>query len=118
MRAILLSKTAFDSKREQLGILTRDWSDRECVSFDQAVRRAAGHGEGAGSIWQMPTIDSKCVVSLLVELEPLLGCKLPSSLIMRGGYPTPQELEKDLIARIRERCTDDPIPVAASVSEE
>jgi hypothetical protein len=109
MKPVVLTRTKaeFDAKRQQLEALARDWADRECTSFDEAVLKAGGHPKGTGSIWQMPAVDSKRVVSLLVELEPLLGCKLPPSLIKRGGYATPEELMADLLATIRERCGDD-----------
>lgn len=101
-----LDKAQFDAKVTQLEALARNWAERECSTFDEAVRRAAGLPQTSGSIWTMPPIDSKRVVSLLVELEPILGCKLPSALIRRGGYRNTDDLVKDLGQRIRERCGD------------
>src|SRR3954454_19725611 len=68
MKTIPLSKAQFDVKAGDLDALARDWAERECTSFDEAVRRAGGAPENDGSIWDMPTIDSKTVVSLLAEL--------------------------------------------------
>lgn len=116
MKAIPLSKAEFDTKRAEAETLTRDWAERECTSFDQAVRTPEQH-IGSGSIWQMPAVDSKRVVSLLVELEPILGCKLPPTLIRRGGYMNPQILERELLAAIRDRCSGAD-PVAAEVATE
>src|SRR5438876_1810382 len=108
-----LDKVEFDSKVLELQTLTRDWADRECTTFDEAVRRAADLPKATGgSIWDMPAIDSKRVVSLLVELEPLLGCKLPSKLSKRGGYKTTDELLADLIPKIRHLCPETGAPNA------
>ena len=102
-----LDKTQFDGRVPQFEALTRDWADRECTTFDEAVRRAAGIPQASGgSIWSMPSIDSKRVVSLLVELEPIFGCRLPSALIRRGGYVNTDDLLNDLRQRIRDRCPD------------
>ena len=110
MKTIPLDKAQFDTKVGDLDALARDWAERECTSFDEAVRRAGGAPESDGSIWDMPAIDSKRVVSLLAELEPALGCKLPSLLIKRGGYATADELIADLLPKIRELCSDSPSP--------
>jgi len=102
-----LDKAQFDEKATQYEVLTRDWADRECTTFDEAVHRAAGLPQtSGGSIWKMPSIDSKRVVSLLVELEPVFGCRLPSALIRRGGYRNTDDLVNDLKQKIRERCRD------------
>lgn len=114
MTPVLLTKAEFDAKDRQVQALARDWADRECTSFDEAVLQAAGQNSSEGSIWQMPAIDSKRVVSLLVELEPLLGCRLPPSLIRRGGYATSQDLIADLLPSIRARCSDGLVGPAAS----
>src|SRR4029078_8810899 len=110
MSVALPNKSEFDAKRSQLEALTRDWADRECTSFDTAGRRAAGDDPGEGSIWDMPAIDSKRTVSLLVELEPMLGCKLPSSLIKQGGYASVDDMIAKLFPKMRERCPDAPKP--------
>jgi hypothetical protein len=102
-----LDKAQFDEKVAQFEVLSRDWADRECTTFDEAVRRAAGLPQtSGGSIWKMPSIDSKRVVSLLVELEPIFGCRLPSALVRRGGYRNTEDLVNDLKQKIRERCRD------------
>ena len=102
-----LDKSQFDEKASQYEALTRDWADRECTTFDEAVRRAAGLPQtSGGSIWNMPSIDSKRVVALLVELEPIFGCRLPSALIRRGGYANTDDLVTDLKQKIREGCRD------------
>jgi hypothetical protein len=101
-----LSKAEFDGRVTQYEALTRDWADRECTTFDEAVRQAAGLPQTSGSIWKMPSIDSKRVVSLLVELEGILGCRLPSALIRRGGYKNTDDLVNDLKQKIRDRCSD------------
>jgi len=101
-----LSKPEFDAKQSELEAYIRSWVERECVSFDTAVRRAAGVEEGGGSLWDVPAIDSKRTVSLLVELEPIVGRKLPSSLIKRGGYATHDEVTRHLLPKIRDLCSD------------
>jgi len=103
MRRIPLTKAQFDEKRASLDALADDWVERECIAFDEAV---GGTGGGSGTIWRMPRIDSKRVLALLVELEPVIGCDLPCSLIRRGGYASQALVVTDLMARIRERCAD------------
>lgn len=107
MKPAFPSKTEFDALRPALDALTRDWVERECSSFDEAVDRAAGTAGESDSIWDMPAIDSKRVAGLLAELEPLLGCKLPSSLAKAGGYEDGEELIADLFTKIREKCGDE-----------
>lgn len=115
MDPLPLDKVKFDAKAVELEALTRDWADRECTSFDEAVRRAAGLPKGnGGSIWDMPAIDSKRVVSLLVELEQMLGCNLPSALIKRGGYRDTDALVANLLPKIRHNCPDVVTPAAIS----
>ena len=115
MKRLTLTKAQFDEKREELEILARDWADRECTSFDQAVGQTQSDSP-AGTIWTMPAIDSKRVVGLLVDLEPTIGCEIPCSVIRRGGYSDRARLVTELLARIRERCLDDPAP-SAQVSD-
>ena len=110
MKRIRLTKTQFDVRRSALEALTNDWASRECTSFDDAVLQKSTE-PASGTIWKMPAIDSKRVVALLVELEPVVECELPCSLVRRGGYATPSTLASDLLARIREHCLDD-APVA------
>ena len=118
MGAILPNKLRFDSLRGQLEALARDWVERECTSFDAAVSRAAGQPAPEESIWDMPAIDSKRVVGLLVELEPVLGegSKVPVSVIKPGGYTSSEELIEKLFAEIRERCPHPNKPGVASTA--
>ena len=109
MKRIPLTKNQFDAKRFDLEALATDWADRECTSFDDAVHQTDAKNAARGTIWAMPAIDSKRVVGLLVELEPVIGCELPCSLARRGGYATRSQLVSDLLARIRDRCLETPI---------
>lgn len=120
MKTLLpLDVARFDAKVPELKALARDWTERECTSFDQAVRKAAGvPSNGGGSIWDMPTIDSKRVVSLLVELEPVLDCRLPPTLIKRGGYENAEDLMADMLPKIRERCSASPTLTANPQNQE
>lgn len=113
-----LDKVKFDSKVPELQTLTRDWADRECTTFDEAVRPAGLPIAAGGSIWDMPAIDSKRAVSLLVELEFLLNCKLPSKLIKRGGYKSPDELLGDLVPKIRQLCSETAAQNAVAADDE
>ena len=113
MNPLPVDKVQFDAKAPELKALTRDWADRECTPFDEAVRRTAGlPKDSGGSIWEMPSIDSKRVVSLLVELEPVLGCKLPLTLVKRGGYISTDDLVADLMPMIRGCCSEPSAPTA------
>ena len=118
MKRIPLTKVQFDTKRSELEASVRDWADRACTSFDEAVRQADKEEPTSGTIWAMPAIDSKRVAGLLVELEPVVGCELPCSLIRRGGYGDRSLLATDLLARIRERCLDDPTPALQASNTE
>lgn len=117
MKAILPTKAQFDSLAAQMEAFTRDWAERECTTFDEAVRRAAGV-EPEPSIWDMPAIDSKCTVALLVELETLIGggCKLPATVIKSGGYRSADDLVRTLLPTIRERCPDADKPGIAATA--
>ena len=59
MKRIPLTKTEFDAKCSDLETMVTDWADRECTSFDDAVRQTDNKNTASGSIWAMPTIDSK-----------------------------------------------------------
>lgn len=102
MNTLALEQDQFDVKQPELWRAARSWAERECSPFDQAVQQRPQ--ESGPSIWDMPAIDSKRVVSLLVELEQVIGCKLPTSLIKAGGYASPDQLIADLFVRIRQHC--------------
>lgn len=108
MNRLSLTTAQFDAKRRQLEAWATAWADRECTSFDDAVHHQQNETPASGTIWAMPAIDSKHVVALLVELEPVIGCDLPCSLARPGGYPSRSLLVSDLLARIREQCIDTP----------
>lgn len=114
MKALTITTKDFESKRDQVEAAIRDWAERECTSFDEAVERASGSDEG--SIWDMPMIDSKSATGCLVDLEPLLGCKLPPSLITKGGYADVESMVSTLTTKIRERCTDAAVHDSSEVS--
>jgi hypothetical protein len=99
--AINLTDAEFATREQQLTALIDDWADRECSSFDDAVRKAIGEPAAGPSIWDMPLIDSKRVVSLLTELEPVLDRRLPASLIRKGGYSSAADLKNDLVPRLK-----------------
>lgn len=80
----------------------RDWAERECCSFDEAIDRMSGSAKGPHSIWDMPPIDSKNVVALLVDLEEVLGRSVPCTVIRPGGYADVEDLVKDLAPKIRQ----------------
>jgi hypothetical protein len=103
-----LTEEDFDSRLDQLTALVDDWGDRECTSFDDAVLKASGQpASSGGSLWDIPMIDSKRVVSLLTELEPVLDVRLPATLIKAGGYSSVQELKDDLLPRIKKHAMSD-----------
>lgn len=106
MKQLAVTKARFDETSAVLEALARDWAERESTSFDQAVSQDE-HPRNQGTIWAMPVIDSKRIVGLLVELEPVIGCEIPCSVIRRGGYSDRNRLVTDLMARIRERCMDE-----------
>jgi len=97
----------------------RDWAERDCMSFDAAVLAGPPkENPGDGSIWDMPAIDSKRVVSLLAELEQIIGggCRLPVSAIKSGGYGGADDLVSKLLPKLREKCPDALTPGVASTS--
>ncbi len=113
MKRILPDKLMFDSLRGQLSDIIREWSERECSSFDDAVAEvdSSSPSTSDSGIWEMPAIDSKKVVSLLVEFESVVGCKIPVSVIRSGGYSDSDDLTEHLLATIRERCPDPSAPL-------
>lgn len=100
-----LTDAEFATREHQLNALIDDWVGRECTSFDDAVRMAAGESPAGPSIWDMPTIDSKSVVSLLTQLEPVLDRRLPATLIKPGGYTSSEELKNDLVPKLKKLAT-------------
>lgn len=108
-----------DAMLHQLQAYARDWAERECTSFDDAVlQRPRAGAQGGTSIWDMPAIDSKRAVTLLVELEGIIGggCKLPISAIKSGGYASAEDLVVKLFAKLREACTPKPGLASAAVT--
>lgn len=107
----LLTTSEFDEMRSTLEARLHDWHQRECTSFDDAVRAGAAAASGGGSgnltIWdEMPAIDSKKAVSALVEIEQATEMQFPVGLIKSGGYDTLQELLDDLFPKVRAKCYD------------
>jgi hypothetical protein len=112
------TRADFDRDRALLEALLGAWAEREASSFDDAVEgkpAPSGANDEEGSIWDdMPTIDSKRAVGALVELEQVIGQKLPISLIRAGGYDSGADLAGDLLPKVRERCAQ-PATVATTV---
>jgi hypothetical protein len=103
------TKAELDALLPRLEAYARDWAERECTTFDAAVLgEPPKENEEDGSIWDVPAIDSKRVVSLLGELEKMIGekCKLPVSAIKSGGYTSAADLVAKLFPRLREKCPD------------
>lgn len=101
------TKAELDSLLPKLEAYARDWAERECTTFDAAVLgEAPKENEEDGSIWDVPAIDSKRVVSLLGELEKMIGenCKLPVSAIKSGGYTSAEDLVAKLFPKLRDKC--------------
>ncbi|MBN8612712.1 MAG: hypothetical protein J0L92_19105 [Deltaproteobacteria bacterium] len=113
MKRLAITTAGFARKRAAVEKHIASWSKEECSSFDAAIGVAE-----ADPIWSMPAIDSKRVTSLLAELEPILGCRLPSSLIRKGGYRDKADLSQSLTSTIEARCSDalalDSRPLAAA----
>lgn len=112
------TKADFDSQRDALADRLRDWAEEELASFDDAVAGNTGAAKGADdpSIWDdMPAIDSKRAIGALVEIEELIGCKLPVTLVRHGGYESVEDMIADLLPKVREKCVD-PISDAAHTS--
>lgn len=120
MATRLPTKAQFDALLPELQACTRAWAQRECTSLDDAVQQqpSGKTDTGEGSIWDMPAIDSKRVVSLLVELETVFGggCKLPVAVIKSGGYASSDDLIARLFPKLRDACTDAQKPGLASTA--
>lgn len=118
-RNLLPTKTKLDDAQQDLEVCARAWASEECTSFDEAVGcDVVPAADGSGSIWEMPPIDSKRVVSLLARFEAILGggCKLPVSAIKSGGYKHVDDLLVHLLPALRERCPGTAKPGLASTS--
>lgn len=117
------TKADFDLQRPTLTARLKAWAEQELASFDDAVAGNSGAAKGASSpsIWDdMPAIDSKKATGALVEIEEVIGRKLPVSLVRRGGYESVDELIADLLPKAREKCADpisDAAPIATSALE-
>ena len=99
-------RTDFDRDRPELEACVLGWAEREACSFDDAVDgRPKPSTDEEGTIWDdMPAIDSKKAVGALVALEPIIGEKLPLTLIRPGGYDSGADLAADLLPKVRAWC--------------
>lgn len=103
------SRADFDRDRPLLERILGDWAEREASSFDDAVEEGPVQpdADDEGSIWDdMPAIDSKKAVGALVEIEGVVGYKLPVTLVRPGGYDSEADLVEDLLAKVGAWCTD------------
>jgi hypothetical protein len=118
MSAHLPTKAQLTALLPQLEAHARVWAEREFSSFDDAVLSQKPKDPDTGSIWDVPAIDSKRVVSLLAELETLIGggCKLPVSAIKSGGYANTEDLVSKLFPKLCEKCLDAQKPGVVSTS--
>lgn len=112
------TRADFDRDRPTLEALITAWAEREATSFDDAVegKPTPSGPDDDGTIWDdMPAIDSKRAVGALVELEQVVGHKLPVSLIRPGGYESADDLKGDLLPKVREKCPE-PAAVTPTVA--
>jgi acyl carrier protein len=72
----------------------------ECIrSFlDQEADIESGIGIHKNPL--RPAVDSLVIVEVLVEVEALVDCDLPLSLIRKGGYYSVDDVIADLLPRI------------------
>jgi hypothetical protein len=102
------SSSEFDHQLRPLSAALKRWWRQESTDFDSAIR--AGSGAGIVPVWnRMPEIDSKAIVKASPIFEQYLGLQLPPSMIKRGGYDSFEQLWDDLIPKLRELFTKQPL---------
>lgn len=47
-----------------------------------------------------PVVDSLVIAEVLVEIEPLVKCRLPESIIKKGGYHSIDEVVSHLVPEV------------------
>lgn len=76
---------------------------------EEGAMQAALHGAAVsptttgGAVGPQPLIDSLVVVSLLIELEPMVGFELPEDLVRAGGYDSVEQVVQHLVPQVLKR---------------
>jgi acyl carrier protein len=76
---------------------------------EEGAMQATLHGAAvspigtAAAVGPQPVIDSLVVVSLLVELEPMVGFELPEDLVRAGGYDSIEQVVQHLLPQVQKR---------------
>lgn len=92
------TEEAFEAKKAQLIAELRDWYDEETEPIDLDE----GGPEEAGTVLETcPAIDSKRVLDARCVTQKVLGMGLPGKIIRRGGYQSFEELEAQLVPKLK-----------------
>ena len=70
---------------------------RNFIEDDMSIESAVGVSKSP----MRPVVDSLVMVELLVEVEKIVDCSLPLSIIRRGGYYSVDDAVADLVPKIR-----------------
>jgi len=55
-------------------------------------------------LWELPPVDSKCVVKLSPIVKELIGHRLDPRWIRKGGYPSVAEAVEDILLQLEAHC--------------
>jgi hypothetical protein len=91
------SEKEFAANKSAVDACVDDWITDNCGSFESF--------DDDPSLWSdMPVIDSKLAVGVLVALEKVVGRQLDVNLIEAGGYSSPDDLKARLLPRVGQVC--------------
>ena len=86
---------------EILSVIQNAFADKSEVHA--ILNKESGiHSSKIVPIHTQPHINSLAFVELLVDLEPLVRCKLPVTVVKAGGYETIEELNDDILPKLED----------------
>lgn len=93
----------FVANRQLIEDCVDAWVADNCATFDDF--KVPGVATEEPSLWsEMPAIDSKLAVGVLVSIQKIVGRDLKVDLIAAGGYSSPSDLKARLLPQIQQVC--------------
>jgi hypothetical protein len=96
--------------REKLARTLKAWWKRKAES--PLCRKKSDPRKTGGTVFDIqPEVSSLEAVEVVLEVEPLLDCKLSSDIIKQGGYQSCDEFVDHLLIGLESKFSEnDPIP--------
>lgn len=93
--------------RQRIRQLIRAWWAREQEDLQKIADPPDELQPDSGTVFDLvPLISSHHAVEIILELEPVLGCELPDSVIKRGGYHSCDEMIEHLDGKLAARHSE------------